>query len=290
MSRFRIECQYCKKEYDHLLTECPHCGVKRNESDVSDVKNLFVVSYIKQIILALLGSLGFIGISTLVSLIAVLITGVNAASPDNEKIMVIASTNFISYGILFLGLVGTINKDIVRCFPSFKKGIAYGAAVLGVLALLAFELIYGIILKVAGYNNSGNANQNGLESIIKIYPILSIVIFGIAGPICEELTYRVGLFSFFKRFNKWLPYVITILVFALIHFDFEALFDFGNPNYAANVANEFINLPAYLFAGAVFSFLYDKFGFAASVTAHIGNNLYSILLSIIVANLPGVES
>ena len=62
---------------------------------------------------------------------------------------------------------------------------------------------------------------------------------------------------------------------------FAAAFDFNNVNYAANLTNELLNMPLYLFAGFAFSFLYDKFGLAASFTSHALNNLVSIISTII---------
>ncbi|MBP5694703.1 MAG: CPBP family intramembrane metalloprotease, partial [Bacilli bacterium] len=103
-----------------------------------------------------------------------------------------------------------------------------------------------------------------------VYPITCLFIFGLIGPICEEITYRVGLFSLLKRKNRALAYLVTIAVFALIHFNFS--------NDPATLLNEIINLPYYMFAAFAFSFAFDKFGFAASATAHISNNLISLFL------------
>ena len=80
------------------------------------------------------------------------------------------------------------------------------------------------------------------------------------------------------RINKYLAYAVTILVFAFIHFDFEC---FGK----GTLVNELLNMPFYLFAGFTFTFLYEKFGFGASVMAHVSNNLYSIIMTVIMSKI-----
>ena len=113
-------------------------------------------------------------------------------------------------------------------------------------------------------------NESVLREIIKAFPALSVFVFGIVGPFCEELTYRVGLFGCFKKY-KWLAYLTSIIVFALMHFGFTS----------PNIIDELVNLPIYLFSGAAFAFAYDKFGLAGSLSAHVTNNLYAIIASII---------
>ena len=108
-----------------------------------------------------------------------------------------------------------------------------------------------------------------LRSFITIYPFISLIFLGVIGPICEELTYRVGLFSVLKK-PKWLAYVIGTLVFALAHFSFTS----------TNIINELVNLPVYIVSGFALCLAYDKFGLAASLTAHTVNNIYSVSMVI----------
>ena len=86
-----------------------------------------------------------------------------------------------------------------------------------------------------------NDNENAIDSITNAYPLLSLLVFGIMGPVVEEFTYRVGLFSFIRRFNRPAAYIITIAIFALIHFNFQS----------TNIVNELINLPSYIVAKEV---------------------------------------
>ena len=73
--------------------------------------------------------------------------------------------------------------------------------------------------------------------------------------------------------NVFLAYIVTSLVFGLIHFNFFATGD--------ALINELLNLPSYVISGFLLTLAYDKFGFACSSVAHIVNNLFSIVVSMI---------
>ena len=79
-----------------------------------------------------------------------------------------------------------------------------------------------------------------------------------------------------SRFNKPLGYIISSVVFGLIHFDFTC---FANGTNAMVI--ELYNLPQYLGAGALMALIYDFGGFSASLTTHTVNNVYSVIMTII---------
>jgi membrane protease YdiL (CAAX protease family) len=112
-----------------------------------------------------------------------------------------------------------------------------------------------------------NQNQAAIVRLVKDSPIISLVTFGLLGPIVEEWTYRLGLFQYLKSRNKWFAYLLTLTIFGLIHFDFTS----------TNLTNELLNLPIYLVAGAWFCFLYDRFGLQVAMSTHIFNNLLSVM-------------
>ena len=141
-------------------------------------------------------------------------------------------------------------------------------------ASILYSVILSAILTATGGSYSSNANQSTLESIIKVYPIMSFVIFGIVGPISEELTYRVGLFSLCSRVNKVFGYIVSLIIFALIHFSWTSI---GTKDFVT----ELYNLPSYLIAGFGLAFIYDKGGIGASFIAHSLNNIYSVVSVII---------
>ena len=239
------------------------------------LKNMTFVKPWKQIVFFSIGCLGLIGIQLIANILLILIakqvTG-GGVEYDNFIHSTTSSMilNVICYMVLAVVFIILGNPDNEEFFKSFRHWQPYVAGAVGLAAIMTFNILYGTILNIAGVNISDNANETGLNTIVTDFPFTSLFVFAIVGPICEEITYRIGLFSFFRRINVILAYAITIIGFSLIHFDFET----------ANIANELLNLPYYAFAAFAFTFLYEKYGLAASVTAHITNNLISILSTI----------
>jgi len=180
---------------------------------------------------------------------------------------------FLVYSVLFLVLILTLGKDVLKFIKTFKNwkgvliGLAFGAG------MIIFPIAYDSFVNLF-YPIKVNENEGSLRSFITIYPFASLFILGIIGPICEELTYRVGLFGIFGK-HKVLGYIVAILIFAFMHFDFES----------ANIINELINLPSYLVSAALLTVAYDRFGFECSLVAHSANNLFSVASVIILSLL-----
>lgn len=68
---------------------------------------------------------------------------------------------------------------------------------------------------------SDNVNQQIVVEVIKATPVASFIFIPFLGPIVEELTYRVGLYSLLRRWNKIAALVISALIFGFIHFDYS---------------------------------------------------------------------
>ena len=225
------------------------------------------LSFVKKLALFLTGCVGFEIIGFIVSLIVVLLVGTDAAqTPEVTGII-----NFICYGSLFVILVAILNKDIVKLFSSFTKGRNYLFGIVFAALLIGVPIFYNMLINL--FRETGTSqNEEGLRSFIVIYPLLSIFILGVVGPFCEELTYRVGLFGLLKK-HKWLAYIVSAIVFALMHFTFTAK--------GEAMIDELLNLPIYLFSGVMFALAYDKFGLSCSLTAHVINNVFAISMTII---------
>ena len=155
---------------------------------------------------------------------------------------------------------------MVKKFLNWKDdliGIGFG------VALILITICYNLL--ISQFVDPGtNNNEIYAEQMILSYPALSIIVLGILGPVCEEITYRYGLFSLLDKKSKILAYILTPIVFALIHFDFTG-----------NMKVELLNLPTYILAGVGLCFAYDKFGFNAAVIAHVTNNIYAIIVTLI---------
>ena len=176
------------------------------------------------------------------------------------------AAGLIAYAFLFVSMITLLGKDLIPGLKQFKnwKAIVYGFIGGAVLMCLTNGLSSFINLF---YQTGDNVNQETLNSTIYVYPVASILIFGFIGPCCEELGYRVGLFGGLKKVHPVLAYVITSILFGLIHMSFSG-----------DLTNELLNLPVYMFSGLILSYLYDKYGFATSYIAHALNNIVVILL------------
>ena len=245
-----------------------------NQRQINDKTSKIALT--KQISLLIFGLFGL----TLISLVIQLVTNFIARSVSPTDLDYELFTKSSLYMLIINGgaytLLGSffiylLRNDSEELFKSFKEWKPYVAGLIGFAAIIIFNVTYNIILTSLGVKMADNANETTVSSLTGDFPFASLIIIGIIGPVCEELTYRVGLFSLTKRANRYLAYFVTILVFALIHFDFTS----------TTMTNELLNLPLYIFAGLTFTFLYDHYGLAASLSSHVTNNTFSILLTVI---------
>lgn len=179
----------------------------------------------------------------------------------------LSTVNFLVYLTLFIfALVTTYRgwiiwlREIIT-YTRWVKGIGYGFLVIITGALL------GILYDVLGIQTTDNVNQETINTLVLELPILSFITFTLLGPIVEEFTYRIGLFTYVAKRQRWLAYLVTLTLFGFIHFNF----------LSPDLLNELINLPFYLIAGFLFCYIYEKEGFWVVTLAHITNNLISIL-------------
>lgn len=281
----RTECEKCNQSYDSEMASCPSCHTPSRDNAVHGYKDITVIPFFRQIALFLMGWIGFQVIALIVSRIDFRMALINNPTWGETELSEYASSlthvgpvHFIAYTVLFLALALITWdgwKKNLRSFLAIKNVLT---GVVSFVIIFAASMLYSVILSAilnatgGGYEQNGN--ENAVEAIVVAYPLLSFLIFGIVGPICEELTYRVGLFSFCARFGKIAAYLASVIVFALIHFDFES---FGN---AEALLIELYNLPSYLIAGIGLSLAYHKGGFSASFIAHAINNMISVALTL----------
>lgn len=221
----------------------------------------------KQLAIFLCGWIGFKVISFLVQLLMMALIKYDSSFITNYSYSM--GVNTATYLCLIIILLLIANIDITKLLKSFKKYQSYLAAIACLLSIYAFYYVYGVFISIIKSPVTNNANEQALVVLENSFPIISFVVFGIVGPICEELTYRVGLFSLLSRKSRKLAYAVTIIIFAFIHFNFSTDVD--------TLVNELLNIPYYAFAAFAFSFVYERFGFSASLIAHILNNVISLM-------------
>ena len=257
--------------------ERPRSNSNERKDNVTSTQLDGMFPWQKQLVLFLIG---YVGIHLLGTIIMLILMRVNVAIGNKEDYNLSTLTNVIGYTALFATMLLVSGTDLKKLFGPFKRYQSYIAGVICFAAIIAFTVVYGNLINLLKIPVEDNANQQSIEKAAAAYPIVSVLVFGIFAPVCEELTYRVGLFSLLRRKSSVLAYLVTMFVFALIHFDSSVLTNLINTNFSSKAlalfANEMLNLPYYLFAGFAFSFTYDKFGFAGSVSAHIINNVLSL--------------
>ena len=267
----KTQCPNCKSLHDEMNEFCPFCHAPNEvNAEFRKTHPMTFIPWWKELIFALTGLIGFSLINLLVSVIFSIVMMERMTSDEAFALMIV---NTVSYVIFFIICVSLLIPHWRVVLNKFTKVSPYLFGLVGLAVLYAFSISYGLIVEFLKPGSEGG-NQAAVISMVKNYPIISIFILGIIGAICEEVAYRVGLFTLFRRVHPALAYIGTALIFGLIHFDFSA----------ADITVELLLLVDYMFAGLVFSFLYEKKGLACSTTAHILNNLLSVTMILLVGD------
>ena len=290
----KMKCKKCGLLIDSDSKTCPYCGYDQSKEDepikTEEPKKQPEPLKMSRETTFILGSSAILGSLKFHLLLFFLgFFGLNIIRFTSElMIMAAAGQDFLlsSTGIMIdtsIGYVLTFGISILVIFFMYKFDVfkkmlgtnklfflaGFGAAIV----LIGINIGYSYLIGLTGFN-SGNENQQTIELVVKDYPVLSILVLGIIGPIVEEITYRLGLYSVLRRYNKILALIVVSVVFGLIHFGITT------DMTANDFINELLNLPIYMISGFILSFTYDKWGFAASSIAHILNNLLSIIFII----------
>ncbi len=259
----KLKCYKCGREYDSMLDECPSCGEENVSLNKTAKGHVTWLPPLYELGLFLIGSIGLIFFG--------LISDVIFRFMSEYDITYAMLVNYSTYAFILLAFICVLLPFIKNIATSFKKiwtiPVGFGLGI----GLIFVSMGYNIIIRLIFKDTTSNDNQKSIEIIYSNYLVPSLILFGLVGPLCEEITYRLGLFTLLKRINKALPYIITPIVFGLIHFNISS----------TNIINELINLPNYILAGLYLSLVYNYFGFTASYVAHATNNIIPILLTAI---------
>ncbi len=82
-----------------------------------------------------------------------------------------------------------------------------------------FFLISYFLSKFVTKYAGSSLNEEVLESVFsfKKYGIIMLLVTSICGPIVEEIVYRKSIFNILCNKPKWVPILVSTIVFALIH-------------------------------------------------------------------------
>jgi len=223
----------------------------------------------------LLFVLGFIGPSIVGFVVE------NIIEDSYSKLMSEFLCNFIPYIITF-----TIMLTIILSIPYLRKSLFNHQfsqrSYLTLFTFLCLIIFYMgnifISLVTSCFTTNSNNNQNAIEDLLYLSPLLTTIMTVIFAPLVEEITYRASLFAFFGHKHKYAALIVSSILFAFIHFDFRTI---GKPTFV----NEVINIFSYLFAGFFFGYTYLRSeNIFSNMTLHAVNNLVASLL-IISSNL-----
>lgn len=244
-------------------------------------KNHYDLSFYKQLACFVIGLLVLQLISLMVTTVFSTVLIGQGISKEEIELRFLGKDGMIIFAIvyclIFLIFIFVLIKDYKGIFnSSFKNYKNYFAGAIGLLVMLALTKFYSSIVSPYLFNLE-NSNQEAVVLYTKSMPWLAFIIFVFIGPICEEFTYRLGLYSFIRRKGKVLAIVLSSIIFAFIHFNFKSLLS-GNLSL---LINEILIIPSYIISGICLAFVYEKFSLAGSLTMHILNNFIAIIGAIL---------
>ena len=256
------KCPNCSAYYDPTLKECPHCHKNNELYDRKVIPERVMFFHPVAQIGIFLAGFSFVGmvICEFISTFFVIFMEKGIL----QTTILLLLTYLMMIGAIFIISFTTRWKLFTKKFTDYRDylmGLAYAGII--ILASLLLSIVINLF-----YQGGENANQEAAVNISTNYPIFSFFILCLLGPICEEMTYRVGLYSFFRRINKYLAFAVTIIVFTFIHFDFTA----------ADLTSELWSLPSYIVCGLILTIAYEHRGPACSMMAHIAYNLFAFIM------------
>ena len=214
----------------------------------------------------------------------------------NDMATLNAYNNFITYVLTFITMLvvfifankkaQTFNSVLL----SFKKGSTYALSaatyMMSMIILSLYSLITTLIYKYTSLEPNVNANQSSLQYVMDAQPVITYITVVFLGPFVEEMAYRLGLFELVRRKNTVLAFIISGLVFGLLHFDFANCFiDPTTKEFAFQATyflNEIINLPSYVISGLVFAYAYNLTGtLTVPLLAHMINNFIAATMMLL---------
>ena len=258
------KCPNCEAYHDPTLKECPKCNKSNELYKLNRVpKRVTFMHPVAQVAMFLIG-FAYVGMLLTEIIFAFFIRGMDIEDANYRSALLLTFT----YLAMFAGLISVPLFTRRKLFLSkFTNGIDYIYGIAFAVTVIAAGTLVNALTSLV-HTPADNVNQTAVVSIATNYPLIGIFIMGLVGPICEELTYRVGLYSFLRRINKYLAFAVTTIIFAFIHFNFDA----------TDIVNELWSLPSYLLAGFILTLAYEHRGPACSMTAHVLYNVFAFLV------------
>ena len=205
--------------------------------------------------------------SSIYQIIPISLFGINKAMLTTELSTYLTMFSDI-FVLTFLILIyyNDIKCGIIKAKKNFYEffDTSFKIWTLGFIGMVVSNLIINLVFPeaIAG-------NENSVQSMIDVSPIIMLVCAGIVAPIIEELTFRQAFRDIFK--NKWLFILSSGIIFGGLHviFSYQSLIDF-------------IYVIPYSILGIAFAYMYDKTDNVLSgILMHFIHNTAIICFSIL---------
>lgn len=164
-------------------------------------------------------------------------------------------------------------KSSIRDFGFNRINIftSLGAAVLAYLGYLGLNYVILRISQIVGQGLPGFGEQQPILPLFgddRYSVIIAIVVIVVIAPIIEEMFFRGYILqTLLKKNTAFSASIITALIFAVVHFDFQSI------------------IPIFIL-GLILNWLFLKFkSIWPSIFFHVLNNLITLLILIFLPNL-----
>ncbi|WP_163583450.1 CPBP family intramembrane glutamic endopeptidase [Gracilibacillus saliphilus] len=172
-----------------------------------------------------------------------------------------ANWNIASFAIALMISIYFIRDEVQDFFQAQQKkiGTIILWSVLGFFLVMITQAVAVVIEMVVFKIPPGSENTMDLMNIARQTPLF-IVIISILGPILEELVFRKAIFgSLYKRMNFFFAALLSGVIFAAVHNDFE-------------------HLLIYTSVGMVFAFLYvETKRILVPIIVHMSMNTFAVI-------------
>ncbi|MCT8136597.1 CPBP family intramembrane metalloprotease [Anaerobacillus sp. CMMVII] len=171
-----------------------------------------------------------------------------------------------SFSVGFILILFLLRQDMAERHLNQERSSKSDAIVWSIAGIfMAFMAQYvAVLIEISVFGiEPGSENTEMIVELAKATPALMLVV-AVIGPILEEIIFRMIIFgSLYKRFNFWIAAVISSVIFAAVHMDFE-------------------HLLVYTFMGIVFAFLYVKTKrIIVPIMAHVALNSFVMIVQVI---------
>ena len=166
------------------------------------------------------------------------------APTAKEEVLILSSywtTGAFALALVLILIVISRNKQFWKVFdrPKVSTMEIIGWGILGFFMIYFGQMIGALIETYVFGIEAGSQNTAELSSMMKSAPIM-IISAAIFAPVLEEIVFRRVIFgSLIQKYNFWISALVSGIVFAAVHFEFE-------------------HILLYSICGLIFAFLYYK--------------------------------